>query len=148
MITIMESKTLIILNGWYWIILDAEWTVLVGCHVSKVHSHQIENLSTFLKVLGGVERWGCWAVVPPAGSSVQPPRAVWTEELQWTELVPSGRSSSANPPTNQPTRVKKGEVQDRGIGRVKRGKRRKGNLSKSREFKTGGRGWHNLAGEL
>ena len=105
-------------------------------------SNRSENLSNVhISIFWAEPRdGGCWAVVPPAGSSVQPPRAVWTEELQWTELVPSGRSSSANPPTNQPTRVKKGEVQDRGIGRVKRGKRRKGNLSKSREFKTGGRG--------
>ena len=71
----------------------------------------------YFYILGGAPRWGCWAVVAPAGSSVQPPCALWTEEeeLQWTQLLRCGRSYRATvAPTHQLNQCEKGEVQVQG----------------------------------
>ena len=87
-----------------WTVLLSGWFPIVKSREAEARSHRTEAFLHIFNTLGGVgDRGGCWAVVPPAGSSVQPPRAVWTEELQWTELVPSGRSSRQCQPTNQPT---------------------------------------------
>ena len=79
----------------------------------------------YFYILGGAQRWGCWAVVPPAGSSVQPPRALWTEEeLQWTELLRCGRSCSGSRCQLNP--CEKGEVQEKKVASWPSGGRKEG----------------------
>ena len=110
MITIMAIKKVIMLNGWYRMMLDGEWTVLAGCQVSKAHTPRI-CAKTCLKVLGGVERWGVlgrsassWFKRSASSCRVDGGAPVDGACAEWTELQCR--------PTNQTDPCEKGEVEE------------------------------------
>ena len=75
-----------------WTVLLSGWFPIVKSREAEARSHRTEAFLHIFNTLGGVgDRGGCWAVVPPAGSSVQPPSAVWTDEPQW---LPGSRQTN------------------------------------------------------